>query len=697
MNPPNTHPYDRSTRGRCSRWLVESLKESVSKTSGTTTDKPNRDVNAMRLPLHMGWLVWVLMPIFLTAVVSLWLVDLPGVRRLPIIATALDFAFPMIICGFAAGLLAKSFLISGAPGLPVLGCGVILWGLAGMAAMAAAPDDVHLGATVYYNLAWLSSLCHLIGAFLSLRTRQPVSSRILWLSAAYALVVVVVALAMLLARAGGMPHFFAPDRDIIPLREPTLISAIAMFVLAALLLGAGVARHGPVSTFVYWYTLALGLIAVGILGVVFQSSLGAASWTSRSSQFLGGLYMLLIAAIASQRESRIKALSTETALRQTEDLYRLLFTNMNEGFFIAEILCDKDGVPRDYRHINVNPAYEESSGLTREQLLGKTATEAFHPSPSPLVMEKFCEAGLLGKSSHFEIYSQALGKHLDVHAFPCGTGRFGVISVDISERKQMELALRDLNVTLESKVIQRTAELKRRTEQLQRLAVQLSLAEERERKRIGAFLHEDLQQQIAGAKFHLNLLSKQAKHDPEQKDLIAKVDEILREAIEKSRSLSHELSPDVLSRNDLAETLRWLADQMYARQGLRVRVDARSEATLQSDAITIFLFRAVQEMLSNVIQHAGVRDAAIRMSRHGRYVRVSVSDRGKGFDPQVPKEASGFGLLNIRERAELLGGRMKIRSRPGEGSTLSITVPDEVARTCAGSASDVKASHSPAT
>jgi signal transduction histidine kinase len=369
---------------------------------------------------------------------------------------------------------------------------------------------------------------------------------------------------------------------------------------------------------------------------------------------------------------------------------------MNEGFFIAEVLCDKNGTPCDYRHIDVNPAYEENSGLIREQLLGKTATEVFFPSPNPLAMEKFCEAGLLGKSSHFEIYSEALGRHLDVHAFPCGAGRFGAVFMDISERKQMELALRDLNATLESKVIQRTAELKRRTEQLQRLAIQLSLAEERERKRIGAFLHEDLQQQIAGAKFHLNLLSKQAKDDPEQKSLLAKVDEMLREAIEKSRSLSHELSPDVLSRNDLAETFRWLADRMYASHGLRVRVDARSEATLQSDAITIFLFRAVQEMLSNVIQHAGVRDAAIRMSRHGRYVRVSVSDRGKGFDPQAPKETPGFGLFNIRERAELLGGRMKVRSRPGEGSTLSIIVPDEVTPNPARRASDVNPSHNSA-
>jgi len=90
----------------------------------------------------------------------------------------------------------------------------------------------------------------------------------------------------------------------------------------------------------------------------------------------------------------------------------------------------------------------------------------------------------------------------------------------------------------------------------------------------------------------------------------------------------------------------------------------------------MFLFRAAQELLFNVVQHAGVKEATLRVQRRGRYVRLRISDRGRGFDPQELRKTVGFGLLSIRERVELLGGRMKINSAPGQGSTFSIMVPD---------------------
>ena len=97
---------------------------------------------------------------------------------------------------------------------------------------------------------------------------------------------------------------------------------------------------------------------------------------------------------------------------------------------------------------------------------------------------------------------------------------------------------------------------------------------------------------------------------------------------------------------------------------------------LQSDAIKAFLYKTAQELLFNVVKHARVKEARIRVRRCGRCVCLSVSDRGRGFDPQGLREAAGFGLLSIRERIELLGGRMKIKSAKGKGSTFFIVVPD---------------------
>jgi len=247
---------------------------------------------------------------------------------------------------------------------------------------------------------------------------------------------------------------------------------------------------------------------------------------------------------------------------------------------------------------------------------------------------------------------------------------------EILAREQAEENLRQLNTELELRVAARTAELQHRARQLQNLTLELTRAEDRERKRIAALLHEDLQQHIAGAKFRLGLLTHRTGDEPSQQAIVAAVDEMLKEAIEKSRSLSHDLSPAVLHQNDLAEALSWLACRMKAQHGLAVRLDAAGEMTLKSEALTIFLFRAAQELLYNAIKHAGINEVGIRVRCRGGRVRMMVSDRGRGFDPRELEQASGFGLFSIRERVDLLGGHMKIRSVKGKGSVFLITVPD---------------------
>jgi signal transduction histidine kinase len=217
--------------------------------------------------------------------------------------------------------------------------------------------------------------------------------------------------------------------------------------------------------------------------------------------------------------------------------------------------------------------------------------------------------------------------------------------------------------------------LEHRAGQLQKLTLELSQAEDRERQRIAAILHEDLQQQIAGARFHLNLLRDWAKHDP-QRQLLEEADEALKEAIQESRSLSQDLSPAVLHMNDLTGALEWLAHRVQVQHGLTVHLSARGDVVLQSEGLTTFLFRAAQEMLFNVVKHAQVNEATVRVRRLGRCVCLCVSDKGQGFNPQELKETTGLGLLGIRERVELLGGRMTIKSVVGKGSRFYIVVPD---------------------
>ena len=282
--------------------------------------------------------------------------------------------------------------------------------------------------------------------------------------------------------------------------------------------------------------------------------------------------------------------------------------------------------------------------------------------------------------------------------------RYRGIVLDITERKQMEAELQRLNDQLEEEVQAQTQELKdtvdrlreevarrvqaeqdlrkrsqmleHRAGQLQRLTLELSQAEDRERKRLAEILHDDLQQQLAAAKFHLSLLGNQVLQSPATRETLAQLDQILKDAIEKSRSLSHELSPAVLYQSDLGETFEWLARQLKAKHGLTVDVQSRGRIQVQSEPIKAFLYKTAQEILFNVVKHARVKEARLRVQRMHGCVWLTISDQGRGFDPRSLGRAGGFGLLSIRERIELLGGRMKIRSAKGRGSTFLIAVPD---------------------
>jgi PAS domain S-box-containing protein len=384
---------------------------------------------------------------------------------------------------------------------------------------------------------------------------------------------------------------------------------------------------------------------------------------------------MIVAALVCVRESRVWGLQLEAALRESEERFRI----MADGSPILIWVTDAEGGVQF-----VNRTYREFFGVTYEHVQGRKWQPLIHPDDAGAYMEEFLQAVRERKPFKAEARARRADgqwRWMASHAEPrlSRTGEFlGYIgaSPDITERKQAEAALRELNATLESKVAQRTMELQHRAGQLQKLTLELSQTEDRERRRIAAILHEDLQQQIAGARFHLTLLRSRAKRTPAQQGMVDKVDDMLREAIEKSRSLSHDLSPAVLHMNDLTEVLRWLAHHVWEKHGLTVHVHILGEATLHSEALAIFLFRAAQEMLFNVVKHAKVQEAGIRARRMGRCMGLSVSDRGRGFDPKELRETPGLGLLSIRERVELLGGRMKIRSCKGRGTTFHIVVPD---------------------
>ena len=257
-----------------------------------------------------------------------------------------------------------------------------------------------------------------------------------------------------------------------------------------------------------------------------------------------------------------------------------------------------------------------------------------------------------------------------------GSSPFKIIgtAMDITERKKSEEALRQLNEALEQKVAERTKLAETRAKQLQTLAVELIEAEERERQRISTLLHEDLQQVLASARMQLQVAG--ANAPPEL--MLENVERLLEHSIEKSRSLSHELSPTVLHESDLAFSLNWLSVKMADNFGLYVDLVIRDPEPLLKMPLKTFIFRAVQELLFNCVNYSGEKIARVSLSSSVNTIVVEVSDSGRGFDPNILDTAaakSGLGLLSLRERASYIGGSLSIESRPGQGSQFTLTVP----------------------
>jgi two-component system, LuxR family, sensor kinase FixL len=212
------------------------------------------------------------------------------------------------------------------------------------------------------------------------------------------------------------------------------------------------------------------------------------------------------------------------------------------------------------------------------------------------------------------------------------------------------------------------------------LTAELVQAETRERRRLAQILHDSLQQLLVGARYNLELLRKQGTALDTQATL-QRIDSLLGECIRISRSLTAQLSPPILYEAGLASSLRWLGRWFQETHGLEVRVTADHELLTEPEDVRVTIFQGVRELLFNVVKHAQVRRARVRMAvTADQQLEVEViTDTGVGFDPARLRsrkgKRGGIGLLSLRERLESLGGELIVESNPEAGSRFTMKLP----------------------
>ena len=270
--------------------------------------------------------------------------------------------------------------------------------------------------------------------------RRALNPASLWLAAGYVIAFVALGAVAILAVDGLLPVFFVPGRGGTPIRHILLDVATAIFAFTAMMIRT--ANRKSLSPFHYWYSYALGLIAVGLFGTVIASTFSSALfWAGRAGQWLGGVY-ILIAAIASVRESKVWGISLEAALHESETRFRSLYEHAAVGI---------EQLTNDGRLLMVNPALCRMLGYSESELLGRTVMELTHPDDVAREAE-LREPVLRGERDSFEIEKRYLhrnGSPVWVHAKSsvvkdvAGHPLYRVAIIqDITERKRAEEALR---------------------------------------------------------------------------------------------------------------------------------------------------------------------------------------------------------------------------------------------------------------
>ena len=348
----------------------------------------------------------------------------------------------------------------------------------------------------------------------------------------------------------------------------------------------------------------------------------------------------------------------EKALRQSEEAFRKLFQENPIGIVLADL---------DLNVTRVNNAFCAMLGYTETELIGRRLSERLF-SPGGWRTEEMARLhhGIIRSFQAETVFEtkrkQPFWGHLttsllrDAENVP-----FQVFQMveNIQDRKSSEEQVLAYQV------------------QLQSLASELSLGEERERRRLATNLHDRIGQSLAFARIKLAGLSR------ERSDL-GEVRELIEQAIVDTRTLTVELSPPVLYELGLVAALEWLARKIQQEHGLQTRFHDDGQPKPLHENFKIVLFQAVRELLVNVVKHARANHAQVLLRRDSDALRIIIEDDGVGFEIsnlRARSEIRSFGLFNIRERVEYLGGRVKIRSESGRGTRVTLIAPLRVEKT----------------
>jgi signal transduction histidine kinase len=350
---------------------------------------------------------------------------------------------------------------------------------------------------------------------------------------------------------------------------------------------------------------------------------------------------------------------SENALRQSEETFRRTFAAIPSPAYMW--------VEQDDGRVTLNQFNRAAEGITQgkiQSFLGIDVDRLYagQPELAKKIKATMRDGKPLSEEIQYTFQSTGETKWLVVDYVRTSPGHVMVITRDVSERKEAE------------------AKLLAYQEQLRALTSELTLVEERERRRLAADLHDQIGQNLALCKLKVVALER-GKFTERAKSELSAVRRLLECSIQDARSLIFDLSPPVLYELGFEAALEWLAE--WIGEQYHVPVDFESHAagaSLELDR-QVILFQVVRELLVNMGKHAQAGRAKVILALEGTLLKIQVNDDGRGFDASRAfnprKSQGGYGFFSMRERLNYLGGSIDVRSKPGMGSQITLTVPRE--------------------
>jgi PAS domain S-box-containing protein len=347
----------------------------------------------------------------------------------------------------------------------------------------------------------------------------------------------------------------------------------------------------------------------------------------------------------------------EEVLRRSEETFRRTFAAIPSPAYIWTRQADGRILLGKY-----NLAAEQITRGGIKNYLGVEADVLFAGNPGFVKKIKLAmsKGKRLSEEVLYRFQSTGESRWLVVDYVRTAADSVLVITRDVSERKEAE------------------GKLLAYQEQLRALTSELGLIEERERRRIASELHDQIGQNLSLCKLKVAALEKSAA-DGASKGELSAVRRLLECSIQDARSLIFDLSPPVLYELGFQAALEWLAEWIGEQFHVPVEFENRAgEEPMEIDR-QVILFQIVRELLVNVGKHSQASQAKVILSREKQSLQIQVNDDGIGFDATKIYDAKGrgggFGFFSMRERLKYIGGRLEVKSRPGQGSQIVLSVP----------------------